>query len=310
MIGPLPAASLRRVMAHGFAPGKIFLLGEHALAAGHPALVATLPRGTSVWAERAGECGFLVESANGVRAQLAAAAQLVGAHFGIVSARVRIESDLPIGQGLGASAAFSVALCRALAALSGRTVPLAELCSLALEAQSVFEGRASSVDTTAAALGGVLSLRRGPPPVVEAVALARPALLVVALTEPDQGGRARARAAADRLRLTPGPSGWLLTRLGEHAQRGTAELARGDFAGLGARLDEVHALLASSGLSSPTVDRAVAILRASGVRGAKLAGSAGAVVALVDDAAPALSALHDRGVAAFSLSLDAARFAA
>ena len=86
----------------GHAPGKVILLGEHAVVYGEPALAAAIGRNVTVFVERADT----VESPEPV----VAIAREAGWTGGFT---VRIESEIPFGSGLGSSAALGVALARA-----------------------------------------------------------------------------------------------------------------------------------------------------------------------------------------------------
>ena len=88
---------------------------------------------------------------------------------------MRVRSAVPIGVGLGSSAALSVALVRALVAATGRTLTADEELAHARRLEAIFHGHPSGVDPAAAALpaGACMRFVRGEPPTV---ALARRSL--------------------------------------------------------------------------------------------------------------------------------------
>ena len=286
------------------APGKVSLLGEHAGVFGEPALAAALPFGVRATVTPAADGGLVID-APGVPvddSRVQAAVQLMATRTGVVHARIRVESELPIGGGLGSSAAFSVALLRALA-----TEPLAEvtLVEHSLASESLFHGTPSGVDSAICARGGLIRFQRRERREVTSIHAARPLSLVVALT-----GRTRRTSSAVqslRARVETEPQRWqpIVARLGALADGGVTDVETGDHRALGGRMDEAHALLAECGVSTDELERIVRTARKAGALGAKLtgAGGGGAAVALVDDPEPVAAAIRRLGFACHEVSV-------
>src|SRR2546428_14000833 len=76
-----------------------------------------------------------------------------------------MQSEIPLGSGLGSSAAFGVALARAFKPGCSPD----EAAALAMRIESVLHGAPSGVDPMACAREGVIFFIRGEPPRVEAV---------------------------------------------------------------------------------------------------------------------------------------------
>src|SRR5262249_34345294 len=70
------------------------------------------------------------------------------------------SGNLPIGVGLGSSAALSVALLRALIARRGIASDDAAVCAGAYELAKVFHRYPSGIDNTVATYGGLLAFQR------------------------------------------------------------------------------------------------------------------------------------------------------
>src|SRR5688572_11474982 len=133
------------------APGKVILLGEHAVVYGHPALAGALGRGVTVEV-RPGRTlrvpAWGVDVSPGEASPLGRAYAAILEKFALCEPPCGLEAafDLPAGAGLGSSAALSVAIARALGEATGRALTRAEELECAMAAETVFHGRASGID--------------------------------------------------------------------------------------------------------------------------------------------------------------------
>ncbi|HEY5677071.1 MAG TPA: mevalonate kinase [Myxococcales bacterium] len=270
-------------MSRGSAPGKVILLGEHSVVYGHPALAAAIPRYVSVEVTRADEARIELPGGIQVPFPVLDAAREMAQAAGFSGAfHARVQSDIPLGSGLGSSAALGVALARAFKPGCGA----AEAAALAMRLESVLHGAPSGVDPAACAREGVIFFTRGEPPVVEAVRGS--AWIVVALTGIARGTHSTVMPLAERRRTDPGVDP-LLARLGQLAREGRKLFEEGALEPLGVRLDAAHRILAELGVSCAELDEAVGALKHQGALGAKLtgAGGGGAAIGLARDEAHA-----------------------
>jgi len=100
-------------MMRGRSPGKVLLLGEHSVVYGHPALAASIPRYVTVDLLPAAETR--IELPGGIQTPfpLREAAVAMARETGFEGAfHARLQSEIPLGSGLGSSAAFGVAIPR------------------------------------------------------------------------------------------------------------------------------------------------------------------------------------------------------
>jgi len=285
------------VTASASAPGKVLLLGEHAVVYGHPALAAALQRRVSIEVSESAEASIAVRSPRGIALppELLAAAVEMAERIGAPARfRAQIDTELPLGAGLGSSAAVGVALARALSQLAGRPCPNERATELALGFERHFHGAPSGVDPAICANGGVIVFRRGEPPRIERVRARAPIFLCIALTGIARGTRSTVLPLSERRAARPDLYDPMLASLGELARDGAATLERGDLPHLGTRFDEAQKILAVLGVSCPELDDLVLVLRKAGALGAKLtgAGGGGAAIGLARDRehAAALSA--------------------
>ena len=253
-------------MIRGFAPGKFILSGEHAVVYGHRAVAAAVSRGTTVTLRaRPGPSGIEQSALVDPRLWPALATLVPAEGIG-----VSIASDLPVGAGMGSSAALAVALVRALAAWEGREATFAECHERAFAVERVFHGTPSGIDHTVSAMGGVVRYRKREPP--EALLLPRPVHLVVANT--GTPGDTAAMVAGVRARNPVAK----LRRIGAVAEMVAARLVRGE--DVGPLFSENHRLLRGIAVSTPALDAMCAAMEAAGATGAKLAGAGGGGVAI------------------------------
>jgi mevalonate kinase len=276
----------------GCGSGKVILLGEHSVVYGHRAIAAAVSRGTRVVLTERGGATTLGDSAiRDHRLGLALAVALPDWGY-----RVDIETDLPVGCGMGSSAALTIALLRARASVEGRPADFAWLHREGFAVEAVFHGTPSGLDHAVSALGGAVLYRRDEEPLPIEMA-------------PISGVVLNTGVAGDTAQLVAGVNAGrpgnehLLQRLGQLVEERAPHLD--DTAALGEAMNEAHGLLTELGVSTPLLDELVVLARRHGALGAKLsgAGGGGIVLALVDDPTSLLRAAKRRGLRALPLTL-------
>ncbi|WP_449463184.1 mevalonate kinase [Tardisphaera miroshnichenkoae] len=155
-------------------PGKVTLLGEHAVVYGYPAVVmainlytrAAVSDGEGAVKIESSYPGGRVETRIGLDGQggdelpyVKAAIKKVWEMQGIRRpANIRITSDLPYGSGLGSSASVSIASLAAYSLSYGVRLQREQLAKLGREIEVQVQGRASPMDTLAVSLGGLIKV--------------------------------------------------------------------------------------------------------------------------------------------------------
>lgn len=137
--------------------GKWILAGEHAVLRGSPALVFPLAAASMRFHFKptaSGDIALRLAGPHGAELELLfwgvleKACALTGLHRSELSGEVTIESRIPVGAGMGASAAFCVAVARWFAAEG--FVADAGIEDFARELENLFHGESSGVDIAVA----------------------------------------------------------------------------------------------------------------------------------------------------------------
>lgn len=271
--------------------GKLILAGEHAVVYGHPALAVAVDRGVEVRLTRIdGPTRTCADTACDDRLTEALHAALEPTGW-----EVSVFSDLPIGRGMGSSAAISVGLVRARAAADGETLSLQTIWERAFAAEKAFHGNPSGLDQAVACRGGLLRYRKGPPPHFDDLPCPSWPLVVL-----DSGAAGDTRALVEGVRERHPGNQQVLEAIGSLV--GKVERAMNAPDQLGPLLTHNHTLLRHLGVSTPELDDLVQLALNHGALGAKLAGAGGGgvVLALTHDPKALEQAARARGIHAFT----------
>ncbi|SDY03273.1 mevalonate kinase [Halobellus clavatus] len=303
------------------APGKVYLFGEHAVVYGEPAVPCAIERRATVTVDAREDDhirveardlsldGFTVEYAGDTaeRPDVDVPEGLVDAAMGYIDAAVEqardaadapdagfditVESEIPLGAGLGSSAAVVVAGIDAATRELGVELSPADIADRAYRAEyDVQDGQASRADTFCSAIGGAVRVEGDDCRRIEA-----PNLPFVVGFDGGAGDTGELVAGVRTLREEYDFAADTVESIGDIVRSGEALLADADpdseptpelLAELGRLMDFDHGLLEALGVSSRTLDNMVWAAREAGAHGAKLtgAGGGGCIVAL--DATP------------------------
>ena len=290
------------------APGKVYLFGEHAVVYGEPAVPCAIERRARVTVEERDDDrlrvhaedlsldGFTVEYSDEANAtpDVDVSESLIRAGVGYVDAAVEqardaanapeagfditVESDIPLGAGLGSSAAVTVAGIDAGTRELGVELSSEEVAERAYQAElDVQDGEASRADTFCSATGGAVRVEGDDCRAIEA-----PDLPFVIGFDGGAGDTGELVAGVRSLREQYDFAADTVANVGDIVRYGEQVLAEGDIEELGELMNFNHGLLEALGVSSRSLDQMVWAARDAGALGAKLtgAGGSGCIVAL------------------------------
>lgn len=286
------------------APGKVILLGEHAVVFGLPAIAVAVSLRMHCMLRPSGQL-----TVNGIPVDEHCSPYVVRAikdNWEGGPLNIDISSEIPAGSGLGSSAAVTVAILGALAAMKGR-ISEEYVARRAFEVESKVQGRASPTDTSVAAHGSGIFINShlGEDLLWEISSDTRrwfvhhcrvPEMsLVIGYTgikAPTGPLVAKVKRYVDHTRFARD----VVDEIGSLTLEGASCLRKGDLEGLGRAMTRDHDMLAILGVSTPALQKMVdAALPYS--YGAKLtgAGGGGSMIALTDDPLKVAAAIRSRG---------------
>ena len=281
------------------APGKIILVGEHAVVYGRPAVALPV---NQVWAEATVEGGEEGQGVIVVAADLDLTLSLkqldpdraphplektvVGVleHLGLnlgQNLTITVRSTIPIERGLGSGTAVSTAVTRAVAQHFAVELTSEEVSGLVFEVERLHHGTPSGIDNTVIAYERPVYFIRGER--LETFQVGRALSLVIGdtgLASPTKDVVGAVRQAWQRARERYED---LFDRVGAIAVDVRQAMESGDLGTVGLMMDENHRLLQEMDVSSPLLDSLVDVAKRRGALGAKLsgAGRGGNMIALV-----------------------------
>jgi len=293
------------------APGKITLYGEHAVVYGEPALVASIdkrvyvtciPRsdgrfrisalnlhvpGVIVTYSRDGEIiletdyGRVLSALSYINEGLRITSEYIGERRG---ADIIVESSMPVGAGLGTSAAVTVATIAAYAKALGYDLKREEIAKLAWETEKKVQGIASPMDTSISTFGGVMYIRYSGSNVhMERVKIGSEIPLVIGYVEREAKTKDLVQRVYSLKQKYPHIVEAIIKTIGSIVEEARKALYEGDLVRAGELMNINHGLLDALGVSTKKLNELVYAARAMGALGSKLsgAGGGGSMIALV-----------------------------
>jgi mevalonate kinase len=148
------------------APGKIHLIGEHSVVYGKPAILAAINlRFTGrIYSSKKKQILGIIQHDDAIEKFQINLEKLITKKFALSSIpnyTIKFNNDLPIGSGLGSSAAFCAVFTSALLKFLNINFDLKTLNQLVYEGEKIFQGNPSGGDNTVVVYGGLIWFKKG-----------------------------------------------------------------------------------------------------------------------------------------------------
>jgi len=276
-------------MGKGSGFGKTILFGEHFVVHGVPGIASAVDsaaeakvkkaaKGINVTDERSGAKGYAekkkLQQLESIERMLAA----MGMDTKKVSIDIWLGGNLPGFSGLGASAASSVAIARAIAEEFSLDLSDERINDVAYEAEKAYAGNPSGIDNTAATFGGLIWFEKnltGGSNKIEQLSIREPVEIVIGNTGIVANTKAMVAGVGERKKQNPEKYGAVFGQAEKLAYEGRKALEEFDLREVGELMDENHRLLQEIEVSCKELDYLVDLARKRGAFGAKMTGGGG-----------------------------------
>lgn len=281
------------------AHGKLIMVGEHSVVYGQPAIALPFPviEATSIVKEIIKidtSPSIILDSLYFTGALEKAPKKMAGISACILGTlndlgeksaglEINLSSTIPVGRGLGSSAAVAIAIVKSLFSYFGRELSHEKLMLLVHIAEKEAHGNPSGIDMAAASSDLPIWFQKE----VEPVPLKIGASFYLVVADTGQVGKTRmaVESIRQKYQLNPVVTKRSIDLLGEITYTAKEALLNGNLVALGSALNAAQQELSSLGVSDESIDNLVEVARATGALGAKLTGGGrgGCVIALAKD---------------------------
>ncbi len=193
-----------------------------------------------------------------------------------------IRSDIPVGRGMGSSAAISVLLIRLLAQMTDIRLTDEDVTRYSFELEKYHHGTPSGIDNTVVSLAKPVFFQKG-----QEIKTLKPARFHFVIGDTGIGKHTGTIVAdvATRCENNPAQYSRLFSRIGEISTAGRKALEDGDLQMLATLINENQSVLGEIGVSCTQLDDLIKAAMDAGAQGAKLcgAGKGGCMIALADN---------------------------
>ncbi len=262
----------------GTGQGKVILFGEHFVVHGAPAIAGGISNTVEVNVERSERNRIITKHKVVEEYSLAGISAVLASMDVKEKYDVTLTGDLPTYGGLGSSAAFCVALTKAVAQDHGLHLTKEQVNRHAYDGERAFHGDPSGIDNTIATHGGVVEFTRGKSAAESRfvfLELGKPLDLVISFT----GKYGPTAKMVARVREFKEQDGEEYSQLNDEylkiAMEGRKSIEKGKLEVIGQLMNENQELLSELGVSDESNDRIISIALKAGAIGAKVTGGGG-----------------------------------
>jgi mevalonate kinase len=276
-------------MGRGNGFGKTILFGEHFVVHGIPgiasaidstanAIVKKAQKGITVTDDRKGAKGYAekkkLQQLESIERMLIA----MGMDPKKTAIDIWLGGNLPGFSGLGASAASSVAIARAIAEEFDLIFSNEKINDVAYEAEKAYAGNPSGIDNTAATFGGLIWFKKNlgiGSNTIEQLSISEPVEIIIGNTGIVANTKAMVAAVAKRKQANPNKYDSVFREAEQLAIKGRKALEKFDLKQVGDLMNENHRLLQDIEVTCNELDYLVDLSRKQGAFGAKMTGGGG-----------------------------------
>lgn len=275
------------------APGKLMLLGEHAVVYGHPCIVTAVSQRMRVTASKLDQplCVINapdVEVANYQKSitSLGTGEIPQGARFVEVAVKNYLEkfsftggvslttsSEFSSLFGFGSSAASVVCVIKALSQLFGKKLSNDQLFVLAYKTVLDVQGKGSGFDVAAAIYGGTIYFKNGGKVIEPLAVLDMP--IVVGYTGVKADTISLMHSVREKMEAQPAPVTKIFEAIAKLTDDAKGKIIEGDWGRVGKLMEFNQEYLRDIGVSSEKLEAMISAAKSAGAYGAKLSGAGG-----------------------------------
>lgn len=196
---------------------------------------------------------------------------------------IEIKNELPVGAGMGSSAAMSVALSRALNTFFKLELSEEQICELAYKAEQVFHGTPSGIDNTLATYRGIILFEKEKG--IKRIELQKPINIVIARIKRKGNTKKLVEHVKRFKEKNLDEFERMKEKVCELVRRAEKALQENDLQELGFLMNVNQKLLEIIGVSTKELEELCEIALKNGALGAKLtgAGGGGCMIALTPE---------------------------
>ena len=279
------------------APAKIILLGEHFVVYGEPAIVMAIDKRVYARVEKRNDSrlhvrsmdlnlevffengSFRVEQGDLKEAKMRfepvkqAIEKVMEKHGQHVGLDIEINSTVPVGAGLGSSAAVIAATTAATGAILDVKLSKEDILRITYTAEKIVHGTPSGVDPAISTMGGTMlfQMDTGFKPLEVKTNIP----LIIGDTGVERSTRVQVEKVRDLVDKYPRVTEHLMKAAREIVLRAIEALKENDLETLGTMMNINHALLYGIGVSDESLEWLANAARKAGALGAKLTGAGG-----------------------------------
>jgi len=279
------------------APAKIILLGEHFVVYGEPAIVMAIDKRAYARVEKRNDNrlhvrsmdlnlevffengSFRVEQGDLKEAKMKfepvkqAIEKVMEKHGQHVGLDIEINSTVPVGAGLGSSAAVIAATTAATGAILDVKLSKEDILRITYTAEKIVHGTPSGVDPAISTMGGTMlfQMDTGFKPLEVKTNIP----LIIGDTGVERSTRVQVEKVRDLVDKYPRVTEHLMKAAREIVLRAIEALKENDLETLGTMMNINHALLYGIGVSDESLEWLANAARKAGALGAKLTGAGG-----------------------------------